>query len=220
MHKFKNQLLYQQALTHRSYVHEHNQQNHESNERLEFLGDAVLELWTTQSLYEQFPEFDEGKLTNLRSLVVCTPSLAQVAKTLKLDEQLLLSYGEEQNGGRQNPSLLADTFEAVLGAIYSDAGWKAIDKFLQENLSTTIQTLANKKHYKDPKSHFQELVQAKEGITPHYATISESGPDHKKVFRVAVFVGENEIAQGQGNSKQIAETEASLEAIQIYESRL
>lgn len=220
MHKFKNSTLFQLALTHRSYVHEHREDKLNSNERLEFLGDAVLELWTTQTLYEQFPDFDEGKLTNLRSLVVCTPSLAQIAKDLKLDEQLLLSHGEEQNGGRTNPSLLADTFEAVLGAIYSDAGWQAIDKFLKKNLSVAIQTLANKKHYKDPKSHFQELVQAKDGVTPHYITLSESGPDHKKIFQVAVLVGQKEIAQGQGNSKQAAETEASLQAIQIYESRL
>lgn len=220
MHKFKDNSLFQLALTHRSYVHEHKQDKLNSNERLEFLGDAVLELWTTQTLYEQFPEFDEGKLTNLRSLIVCTASLAQIAKNLSLDQKLLLSHGEEQNGGRGNSSLLADTFEAVLGAVYSDAGWTAVNKFLEENLSDTIQTLANKKHYKDPKSHFQELVQAKDGITPHYITLNESGPDHKKIFQVAVLVGKEEIAQGQGNSKQAAETEASLQAIQIYESRL
>lgn len=192
----------------------------QSNERLEFVGDAVLQLWVTQYLYAKFSDFPEGQLTSLRSLVVCTPSLANLAKNIKLDQALLLSESEEKNGGRANPSILADAFEAVIGAIYQDEGQTASDKFLAEILPPIITQYSQKSNYKDPKSNLQEIVQAKFNQTPHYETLSESGPDHLKHFEVGLYIGEKLIAKGSGKSKQQAETEASIQATNILESKV
>ncbi len=221
MYKFKPSPLITQALTHRSYLHqEKNLNTLDSNERLEFLGDAVLDLWATQVLYNLFPNFDEGKLSNLHSLTIGKNNLSVVAKKLGLDQQILLSSAEERNGGRTNPSILEDAFEAVVGAIYLDSGMDSVNKFLEENLLPTLIDFSKQVHYKDPKSYFQELVQAKEGITPHYEIISQSGPDHQKTFKLGAFVGDRLIATGSGKSKQQAETDASTKATQIYESKV
>ena len=209
----KDKLL--QALIHRSYLNEHKNSSLVSNERYEFLGDAVLELWSSDTLFHLFPQFDEGKMTNLRSLIVCTKNLSEIAIDLNLGQFILLSRGEENHGGRTNKSILADTFEAVLGAVYLDAGIKKAFLVLDSLFKESLKQLSSKKIYKDPKSIFQEIAQAKRGITPHYQTISEIGPDHQKTFEVAVFLDKELIAKGKGNSKQKAEEDASTKATKI-----
>lgn len=212
--KFKNEKLLDLALTHRSYLNE-NKTFKDSNERLEFLGDAVLEFWSSKKLYTLFPQYHEGQLTNLRSLLVCTKNLAEVSHKFNLGEYIKLSHGEEAHGGRNNQSLLADTFESLLGAIYLDSGIKAANRFLDRFLLKSLLELSKKEVYKDPKSIFQEIAQAKKGITPTYKTVSENGPDHQKIFQVAVFIGNKLIATGKGNSKQRAEEDAATKAANL-----
>jgi ribonuclease-3 len=202
------------ALTHRSFLNE-NRQLKTSNERYEFLGDAILEYWSSQKLFTLFPQFDEGQMTNLRSLIVCTQNLAEVGAKFKLGDYILLSHGEEKHGGRDNISLLADTFESLIGAIHLDSGYEAANQFLNKFLDESIDTLSQKNIYKDPKSLFQEIAQLKRGITPHYLTISETGPDHQKIFEVGLYLDEEIIASGSGNSKQKAEEDAALKATEI-----
>jgi len=202
------------ALTHRSFLNE-NRQLKASNERYEFLGDAILEYWSSQKLFTLFPEFDEGQMTNLRSLIVCTQNLAEVGAKFKLGDYILLSHGEEKHGGRNNISLLADTFESLIGAIHLDSGYDAVDQFLNKFLNDSIATLSQKNIYKDPKSLFQEIAQSQQGITPHYEILSETGPDHQKVFSVGVYLDDKLIASGSGNSKQKAEEDAALKATEI-----
>ncbi len=213
-YQFKEVSKLDQALVHRSSLNEHHQFN-ESNERYEFLGDAVLELWISDRLFSRFQKFDEGKLTNLRALIVCTQNLAKVASNFNLGKFIYLSHGEENHGGRLNQSILADTFEAILGAIYLDGGLDNAFKFLDLFLESSIRDLSSKEIYKDPKSIFQEIAQAKTGITPKYQTLSESGPDHQKMFEVGVYLDEELIAKGTGNSKQKAEEAASINATKI-----
>ncbi len=213
-YQFKDESLLKLALTHRSFLNE-NKQLSENNERLEFLGDALLESWSSQKLFALFPDFNEGSLTNLRSLLVCTNNLAEIGTTFNLGDYIFLSHGEEAHGGRQNHSLLADTFESLCGAIFLDGGQKALDLFLDKFLLQSLMILSKKEIYKDPKSVFQEIAQAKRGITPHYQTLKESGPDHHKSFEVGVFLGQNLIAKGQGNSKQKAESDAATKAASL-----
>lgn len=213
--KFPRPQTLHQALIHRSYLNEH--KGISSNERLEFLGDAVLELWTTQKLFSLFPEFDEGKLTNLRSLIVCTQNLASISQKINLGEYLLLSHGEENHGGRTNQSILADTFESLIGAIYLDLGQEAVDQFLNQFLQPSIDQISQQSIYKDPKSQFQEISQSKRGVTPHYLVIKESGPDHQKIFEVGAYIKDELIATGKGNSKQKAEEAAAISATQILQ---
>ena len=192
----------------------------ESNERYEFLGDAILEFWTTKILFKKFPNLNEGKLTNLRSLIVCTPNLAKTAQKINLGQYLLLSKGEEANGGRHNPSLLADSFESLLGAVYLDLGLAAADRFLKKLLLPSILSISGQKIYKDPKSLFQELAQARLGITPEYKTVKETGPDHQKTFKVGVYLGAKLVAAGTGSSKQTAAAKASKKASKIIENKV
>ena len=208
----QNKLLL--ALTHRSYLNE-NHTIKESNERCEFLGDAILEYWISKKLYFTFPEYHEGELTNLRSLIVCTQNLAETSHKFNLGSYLLLSRGEENNGGRQNLSLLADTFESLVGAIHLDGSYADAEKFLDTFLNDSFIALSQKQVYKDPKSQFQEIAQAKRGITPHYGTLSESGPDHQKLFEVGLYLNDELIARGKGNSKQKAEEDAALQGTSI-----
>jgi len=212
--KFKDPSKLILALTHRSYLNENRAQK-ESNERSEFLGDAILEYWVSEKLFRLFPTFNEGQLTNLRSLIVCTQNLAEVSGKFNLGSYILLSHGEETHGGRQNISLLADTFESLIGAIHQDQGYPATEKFLNTFLQESIDSLSQKQIYKDPKSQFQEIAQSKKGITPHYQIISEAGPDHQKIFEVGLYIGENLIAKGKGNSKQKAEEDAAIQAAKI-----
>ncbi|HWS48574.1 MAG TPA: ribonuclease III [Candidatus Methanoperedens sp.] len=211
---FKDSEILVLALTHRSFLNE-NRQLKSSNERLEFFGDAILEYWSSQQLFSLFPKFDEGQLTNLRSLVVCTQNLAQIANEFDLGSYILLSRGEETHGGRKNISLLADTFESIIGAIHLDQGYEAVDKFLTKFLKKNISALSKKNIYKDAKSQFQEIAQSKRGITPKYSTISQSGPDHQKIFEVGVYLNDELIASGKGNSKQKAEENAATKAAEI-----
>ena len=215
-YSFKDENKLFQALIHRSYLNEHKDSSLESNERYEFLGDAVLELWSSDTLFRLFPEFNEGKMTNLRSLIVCTKNLYQIALELNLGKFIMLSHGEENHGGRENESILADTLEATIGAVYLDSDIKTIFSLLDRLFKNSLDKLSSQKVYKDPKSIFQEIAQAKRGITPHYQTISENGPDHKKVFEVGVFIGEEQIAIGIGNSKQKAEEDASIKATKLF----
>ncbi len=206
---FKDSKNFTLSLVHKSYCNEH--PGLESNERLEFLGDSVLSVITSERLFKLFPNLPEGELTSRRSYIVQTQSLANKARELGLDTQILLSKGEEDSGGRQNQSLLANTFEAVLGSLYLDSGLSACQSYLSEIF--TDEELANIKDTKDPKSMLQEMTQSHGMGTPQYFTVSTSGPDHAKSFILAVKVGDQEVATGTGSSKQRAETEAAKAAL-------
>lgn len=216
---FHNPQLLTTALTHRSALNERGQTGTtatESNERLEFLGDAVLELAVTLHLYERCPDEDEGKLTAYRSALVRTETLAALARELGLDQQMYLSKGEENGGGRDNDSLLADLMEAVLGALYLDQGFAAVQQFLEQHLYPRFEQILSDKSYKDHKSQLQELVQSKGLPTPTYQVLQAVGPDHDKLFTVAVLVGEQTYGQGQGHSKQLAQQAAAKAALEKF----
>lgn len=209
---FKNPDLLEEALTHRSYLNEHKSaKNH--NERLEFLGDAVLELAVTRFLFDKFPEKPEGDLTAYRAALVNTFSLCDIAETLGMNDMLLLSKGEKRDTGRARQIILADAFEALLGALYLDQGYDAADAFVAKHLYPKLDTVLANKSYQDAKSKFQEMAQDEEGVTPRYKTISEEGPDHARTFTVGVFLNEKEIARGEGKSKQEAEQAAAKAAL-------
>ena len=210
---FNQKGLIDHAFIHRSYLNEV-KTNLSSNERLEFLGDAVLEFLISSFLYQNFPKKREGELTNLRAAIVCTKTLSEVAKQLGLGELLKLSKGEEKEGGRENPSILADTFEALLGAIYLDGGISQAKSFLEKALFPHIQKLLSKKNLKDPKSLFQEMIQEKIKTSPEYQVLEEKGPDHAKKFKVGVFVDKQVYGTGTGKSKQKAEEMAAKAAIE------
>jgi len=214
--KFRNPAFLDQALIHRSSLNEFKNKFPESNERFEFLGDAALELWSSTVLFSQFPQLAEGELTNLRSLIVRTENLASVASELNLGSFLYLSRGEETHGGRQNTSILADSLEALIGAVYLDRGYTTTCKMLDRIFAQSIEKLSAKTHYKDPKSLFQEIAQAREGVTPQYQVISETGPDHNKIFEAGVYIKDKLLTSGIGNSKQKAEEAAAINAIQIF----
>ena len=211
---FRDTLLLETALTHRSALNERISQANESNERLEFLGDAVLEIATTEFLYHNFPEEPEGTLTAYRSALVKTTTLAEAAGELGLGDRLYMSKGEEATGGRSNPSLLADTFEAVIGALYLDQGFDEVKDFLHAHLFPKFQAIQQQKLYKDAKSGLQELVQAAGYSTPEYIVKSEVGPDHDKQFTVVVKVGGVERGEGSGKSKQQAQQAAAAQALE------
>jgi ribonuclease-3 len=210
----KDKLLLQKALTHRSWLNENVGKTSESNERLEFLGDAVLELIISEYLFNKYPKFNEGVLTAFRASLVKTETLAKVAKSLKLGKILLLSHGEEISGGRQNKSLLADTFEAIIGAIYLDSGKKATSLFLDKHLIPELQDIIDKRLDKDAKSTLQEIAQSQEKETPIYKVLKEEGPDHDKIFTVAVFINGKHVSKGTGKSKQQAQQEAAKKALE------
>lgn len=209
--------LLEHALTHRSVLNEQsNRDATASNERLEFLGDAVLELSATHFLYTTFSQEPEGVLTAYRSALVKTDTLAQIAKDLGIDQALKLSKGEEATGGRSNDSILADTVEAVIGALYLDQGYDAVDVFLKQHLFIKIEEIIAKKLYKDPKSQLQEVVQALGHETPLYEVVTEVGPDHDKEFTVTVIVDQQVIGRGVGKSKQQAQQAAAQAALRKY----
>lgn len=212
---FHNQALFVTALTHRSALNEHLSTSTESNERLEYLGDAVLELATTIFLFNRFPDEPEGILTAYRSALVKTTTLAEVARELGLGEKLYMSKGEEAGGGRNNVGLLANVVEATLGALYLDQGFDQVVKFLNEHLFPKFENIYNQKAYKDPKSDLQEKVQAQGKSTPTYEVLDEVGPDHDKIFTVAVAIDGQQIAQGTGKSKQTAQQAAAEKALEI-----
>jgi ribonuclease III len=206
---FTNLDLLIEALTHRSYLNEHKEYTGSHNERLEFLGDAVLELAATNFLFKKFATAPEGELTSYRAALVNTISLAETARTLGVSDFLLLSKGEARDTGRARDAILADAFEAIIGACYLDQGYGAAESFIARNLFNKLDDIIAKKTYVDSKSRFQEVAQEKRGITPSYETLSEAGPDHDKRFTVGVFIGSEEIARGEGKSKQDAEQSAA-----------
>ncbi|MBI4054487.1 MAG: ribonuclease III [Candidatus Doudnabacteria bacterium] len=213
---FKNKDLLQTALTHRSYINEHRDYSLPHNERLEFLGDAVLELAVTGYLYQHFPN-PEGELTNLRSALVNYKMLATVASTLGLDRFILLSRGEAKDQGRARQVILANALEAVIGAMYLDAGYELTHEFINRHILTQLPEIIQSGNYIDPKSRLQELVQEKSGITPTYRVLTEVGPDHNKEFLMGVFVEESKVGQGTGPSKQEAELAAAADALRTDE---
>ncbi|HBB76707.1 MAG: ribonuclease III [Candidatus Levybacteria bacterium RIFOXYA1_FULL_41_10] len=215
--KFKNRNLLDEALTHRSYLNEIKRKV-SSNERLEFLGDSVLSLLVSAYLFEKYPHLDEGKLTNLRSLLVNKKAFAQVADEMGLGAHLKLSKGEEESGGRHNLSLLADTFEALVGALFLDQGINAVSQFINPILFPKAEVFMQKNDLKDPKSLLQETIQSRKHDSPHYKVMSETGPSHAKTFTVGVFVNEKVLGEGKGKSKQEAEEKAAEEALKKFEA--
>lgn len=205
---FKNRKMLDQALTHKSWVNE-NEKERGTNERLEFLGDAVLEFVVSKEIYSKFPKKEEGYLTALRANIVNTQNLAMVATQIELGKELFLSKGEEETGGRTNPSLLADTVEAIIGALYLDVGLSVAEDFIKENLLNNVEEKA-KMPLKDAKSRLQEQIQAKGIPAPRYQVYSEKGPDHAKEFVVEVIVNGKSLASGSGKSKAEAEQNAAL----------
>ena len=209
---FTNEKLLLLAFIHRSYLNE-SKDAIESNERVEFLGDSILSFVVSEHLYKTYPDFDEGILTNLRSLVVNTKSLAKLAKKHHFGEHLKLSRGEEDSGGRDNDSILANTFEAVIGALFLDQGIDAVKSFLHIVLIPEIEAYVEKKVFKDPKSLLQEYVQARKQNSPLYKVLLEEGPAHAKQFTIGVFVGDTLMGEGKGKSKQEAEEQAAEQAL-------
>ena len=209
---FQNLEFLTEALTHRSYLNEHRDE-HTHNERLEFLGDAVLELAVTDFLFKKFPTNPEGELTAYRASLVNTVSLAETAHTLHLNDLLRLSRGESKDTGRARDVILANAFEAIIGALYMDQGYAAAEAFIAKNLFSKIESIIESKAFKDAKSQFQEEAQERRDITPAYKLISETGPDHDKQFTVGVYLSTEEIARGAGKSKQEAEQMAAQAAL-------
>ncbi len=212
---FKDKELLREALIHRSYLNEHREEKLCSNERMEFLGDAVLEFAVSKILFQHFPQEPEGFLTACRSQIVQTKALAALAKKFNLGEFLFLSKGEEESGGRANLGLLENAFEAVLGAIFLDQGIEKTTLFIEKNFDPIIANLSPE-NLKDAKSLLQEKTQEREKITPTYKLVDEDGPDHSKTFTMGVFLGNKKLAEGQGRSRQEAEEQAAEHALENH----
>lgn len=215
--KFNDLNNLRQAFTHRSYLNENRDYDLPHNERLEFLGDAVLELVTTEYLFEKFPERPEGELTSIRASLVNTISISETSTDLGVNDFLLLSRGEAKDTGRARQYILANTFEAIIGAIYLDQGYDASKEFIIKNLLPKLSNIIKNSLWLDAKSLFQEKAQEHTSLTPTYKTIKEEGPDHAKKFTVAVFVGKDKVTEGDGFSKQEAESDAARKALEIKE---
>jgi ribonuclease-3 len=213
--EFKNIDLLITAFTHRSYLNEHRRDVKEHNERLEFLGDAVLELVVTEYLYTTYDQ-PEGVLTNWRSSLVRTESISAAASKYGFEPYLRLSKGEKRGTVRARSQILANSYEAVVGAIYIDQGWEVAKTFITESILSTFTEILSSGSWMDPKSHLQELAQSKESATPSYKVISEEGPDHDKIFTVGVFVSEQMRGEGTGPSKQAAQQKAAEAALAFY----
>lgn len=211
--KFKNIDLLIQAFVHRSYLNENPDFRLKNNERLEFLGDAVLELISSEYLYKQYPDKSEGELTNWRAALVNAKMLAQIAQDLELNEFLLLSRGETKELGKARQYILANTFEALIGSIYLDLGYSVCGDFIRKILTVKLPVIIENNLFKDAKSDFQEEAQDRQGITPVYKVLKEWGPDHTKHFVIGIFLGENMVAEGEGFSKQEAEEAAAKKAL-------
>ncbi len=210
---FNNKDLLKQAFIHRSYINENQGVVFGHNERLEFLGDAVLELVTTEELYAKFPNKPEGDLTSIRAALVNTNSISDAARNLGVNDYLLLSKGEAKDTGKARSYILANTFEAIVGAIYLDSGYEHAKKFIADCLFGGIERIVREKTYIDSKSLVQEKAQEVVGFTPSYEVVSEVGPDHDKNFTIAIYFGEEKVASGKGKSKQEAEQDAARNAL-------
>jgi ribonuclease-3 len=213
-HQFKNKDLLTQAFVHRSYINENPDFHLSHNERLEFLGDAVMELVVTAFLFLEYPDKAEGDLTNWRASLVNAKMLAQVAADLGFNDFLLLSRGEAKEGGKARAYILANCFEAFVGALYLDSGYEAVEVFLKKNLINQLPAIIAGRLYKDSKSLFQEESQERVSITPSYKVMKEWGPDHEKKFIVGVYLSDELVAEGEGSSKQEAEEAAAREALE------
>jgi ribonuclease III len=211
--EFKNKKLFEQAFIHRSYLNE-TKEDLSSNERMEFLGDSIVSFVVSKHLFATYPDYNEGILTNLRSLLVNTKSLAQIAKELEFGNLLKLSKGEEDSKGRQNQSLLADCFEAFIGALFIDQGIEIVDKFLNETLIPKLNEIEKHRNYKDPKSLLQEYAQSRRFNSPLYKVLEESGPAHNRIFKIGAFVNNTSIGEGFGKSKREAEEQAAAKALE------
>jgi len=214
---FKDPDLLVLAFTHRSYVNEHKKSADGHNERLEFLGDAVLELVVTEFLYGNYEE-PEGILTNWRSALVRTESIGAAAGKLNFESMLRLSRGEKRGSERARQQILANSFEAVIGAIYLDQGYDVAKKFITDHIISTLEQILETGSWRDPKSYLQEVAQEKDGHTPVYKVLSEDGPDHDKIFTLGVFIGSQLRGSGTGSSKQSAQQKAAEEALKYYET--
>jgi len=212
---FKDKNLLKQAFIHRSYINENVSLGLSHNERLEFLGDAVLELAATDFLYKKYPEKAEGELTSFRAALVNTISISRAASLLNANDYLLLSKGESKDTGKARQYILANTFEAIIGSIYLDQGYDTAYEFIDKSLFPFIDEVVEKRLWQDNKSHFQEESQNHVGVTPSYQVLTETGPDHEKQFTVGVYLKEDLIAKGQGRSKQDAQQEAAKNALEI-----
>ncbi|MBI5817231.1 MAG: ribonuclease III [Candidatus Yonathbacteria bacterium] len=210
---FKNKDLLREAFTHRSYINESKRSDLTHNERLEFLGDAVLELVVTDYLFKKYPDKTEGDLTSYRSALVNAVTLGEVARTLGMNEYLLLSKGEAKDTGKARQIILANTFEAIVGALYLDQKYAGAEVFIAERLLPLTEEIVEKELWKDAKSFLQEKAQEEMGVTPTYKVVREVGPDHDKKFVVAVLLGDELVAEAQGKSKQEAEQGAAAVAL-------
>jgi ribonuclease-3 len=213
-YSFKNKTNLLTAITHRSYLNEHREATQDHNERLEFLGDAVLELIVTDFLYTTYPDKPEGELTAIRSALVNTISLADASTKLGVNDYLLMSKGESKDVGRARQYILANAFEAFIGALYVDQGYAVAQEFVAGQLFPKTKEIVDKRLWQDPKSRFQEMAQEYTNLTPTYTTLGQEGPDHDRIFTVGVFLGKEKVGEGKGRAKQEAEQEAALKAIE------
>lgn len=212
--QFNNLNLLKESLTHRSYLNENPSWPVDHNERLEFLGDAVLELTVTEEIFSKFPDQKEGYLTSLRAALVNHYMLSKVAGEISLENKVFLSKGEAKEKGRAKEVILANAVEALIGAIYLDQGYNAAKEFVKKRILSRLDEIISKNLFKDPKSLFQEISQEKFKITPVYKILKEDGPDHRKVFWVGVYIENNKLGSGSGPSKQEAEEAAARDALQ------
>ncbi len=210
---FQNSEFLLTAITHRSYLNENRHATQDHNERLEFLGDAVLELVVTDFLYRKYPEKPEGELTAVRAAIVNTVSLSDASTKLGINDYLLMSKGESKDTGRARQYILANVFEALVGALYLDQGYEAAASFIAKHLFAKTDLIVEKRLWQDAKSRFQEMAQEHHNTTPTYQTLSQEGPDHDRVFTVGVFIGSTKVAEGKGRAKQEAEQQAAEKAI-------
>ncbi len=213
-YEFKQEALLRQALTHSSYAHEKNLKELMDNERLEFLGDAVLEVVSSEFLFKSHPEMNEGQMTKLRASLVCEQSLASCARQLELGSFLLLGNGEDLTGGRERDSILSDAWEALIGAMYLDGGFTSAKDFILKYVLTDIE---HKKLFYDSKTMLQELIQNKYKQTLHYVLLSEEGPDHNKVFTVQAYMDDTPLMTGKGRTKKAAEQNAAYQSLLKFE---
>lgn len=216
--EFDNIELLLTAFTHRSYVNEHKKSTREHNERLEFLGDAVLELSVTNYLYKNYDE-PEGILTSWRSALVRTESISDAGAKLGYEPLIRMSRGEKRGSDRARAQILANSFEALIGAIYLDKGYEMADEFISKTISSKLAGILAEGSWRDPKSHLQEVSQSEDGMTPQYRVLEEIGPDHEKIFKLGVYVGQELMGVGEGHSKQIAQQNAATAALDEYKKR-
>jgi ribonuclease III len=215
--KFHNKSLLNRALTHRSYINEASTDHLQDNERLEYLGDSVLALVVNEYLFKHFDSYAEGDLAKIKSAIVSEAELAKVAQGLNLGDFILMGKGEEQSGGRERSSILANTMEAVIGAVYLDSGLKEARKFILPLLKRDIERIDQKSYLRDPKTTLQEYVQKKHKQKPEYSVLKEKGPDHDKLFTVTLSINGKVVTEGKGSSKRKAEMDAAANALKLIE---